>query len=186
MNANPIGLIIIAIAALTAGVIWLVKNWKDVVAWMKKVWDQFKQTKFVQGIINSFKIFISVIQKVIDKIKNIGAKIKEFIIDKFKAVSEFVGKIVDRVARFFGRKDAIKAEESVTITNSATADLANKAMLNAGSINRPSQVQTRDNRQPQQIQSNNRVDMYINDRSRNNQVYVEGTGINVKQTGYAQ
>ncbi len=186
MNANPIGLIIIAIAALTAGVIWLVKNWKDVVAWMKKVWDQFKQTKFVQGIINSFKIFVAVIQKVIDKLKQIGAKIKEFIIDKFKAVSEFVGKIVDRVAKFFGRKDAIKAEESVTITNSATADLANKAMLNAGSINRPSQVQTRDSRQPQQIQSNNRVDMYINDRSRNNQVYVEGTGINVKQTGYAQ
>jgi len=186
MNANPIGLIIIAIAALTAGVIWLVKNWKDVVAWMQKVWEQFKQTKFVQGIINSFEIFVAVIQKVIDKIKEIGAKIKEFIIDKFKAVSEFVGKIVDRVARFFGRKDAIKAEESVTITNSATADLANKAMLNAGSINRPSQVQTRDNRQPQQIESRNRVDMYINDRSRNNQVYVEGTGINVKQTGYAQ
>lgn len=35
MNANPIGIIILAIAALTTGIIALIKNWEEVVNWIK-------------------------------------------------------------------------------------------------------------------------------------------------------
>lgn len=36
MSANPIGIVIVAVAALAAGVYWLVKNWQSVVAWVQK------------------------------------------------------------------------------------------------------------------------------------------------------
>ena len=41
MSANPIGLVIIAIAALIAGIILLVKNWDTVVAFLKGAWQGF-------------------------------------------------------------------------------------------------------------------------------------------------
>ncbi|WDL96410.1 hypothetical protein [Alicyclobacillus sp. ALC3] len=41
MDANPISLIIIAIAALVAGIVVLVTHWKQVVAWLKEAWNWF-------------------------------------------------------------------------------------------------------------------------------------------------
>lgn len=41
MSANPIGLVIIAIVALIAGIILLVKNWDTVVAFLKGAWQGF-------------------------------------------------------------------------------------------------------------------------------------------------
>ena len=43
MTANPIGIIIMAIAALVAAVIWLWNNWDKVVAWISGLWDKFAQ-----------------------------------------------------------------------------------------------------------------------------------------------
>jgi len=42
MTANPIGLIIMAIAALVVGIILLVKNWDKVKAALQKVWEKIK------------------------------------------------------------------------------------------------------------------------------------------------
>ena len=39
MAANPIGLIIVAVAALIAGIVLLVKNWEKVWAWLNKIFD---------------------------------------------------------------------------------------------------------------------------------------------------
>ena len=41
MSANPIGLIIAAVAALVAAIVLLWKNWDKVVAFMKKAWEKF-------------------------------------------------------------------------------------------------------------------------------------------------
>jgi hypothetical protein len=206
MNANPIGLIIIAIAALAAGIIWLVKNWKDVVIWMQKVWEQFKQTKFIQAIIKSFEIFVNVIKNVVDKLKEIGNAIKTFIIDKFKAISEFVSKIVDRVSKFFGRKDKIKAEENLNIQVERQGNLQDVVSRNAGTdlvnnfqnqqnllqgtegvtfneiTNR--EVITRERNNPIVAENKSRVDLFLNNRASNTEVFTEGTGVEVHNTGY--
>ena len=47
MSANPIGLIIIGIAALIAGIVLLVLNWEKVVTFLKNVWN--KVVDFVVG-----------------------------------------------------------------------------------------------------------------------------------------
>lgn len=47
MSANPIGIIIIAIAALIAGIVLLILNWDKVVAFLKNVWN--KVVNFVVG-----------------------------------------------------------------------------------------------------------------------------------------
>lgn len=103
--ANPITWIVIGIIALIAIIVLLVKNWDKVTAAIKKVWEQFKNTAFIQNIIAKFKAFVAIIQPLIDKLKEIGKAIKEFIIDKFKKVSEFVSKIVSAVQKFFGKDD---------------------------------------------------------------------------------
>lgn len=67
MTANPIGIIIVAIGALVAGIIWLTKNWDKVSAAMQKVWD------FMKRIAAWIKdTFLAQIQKVIDGFKIIG------------------------------------------------------------------------------------------------------------------
>lgn len=39
MDANPISLIILGVALLTAGIVWLVVNWKSVVAFLRNAWQ---------------------------------------------------------------------------------------------------------------------------------------------------
>lgn len=60
MSANPIGLIILAIAGLVAGIIALVKNWDKVIAALKVAWNWFVQLKntvvdFVKNAIDWLK-----------------------------------------------------------------------------------------------------------------------------------
>lgn len=212
MNANPIGIIITAIAALTAGVIWLVKNWEQVVVWMKKVWEQFKNDKFIKNIIDKFNFFREVLRALIDKLKEIGRAIKEFVIDKFRKVSDFVKRIVDSVKRFFGRgDDTIKAEETLIVQaerqgniqdlagQAAGGDLINNfaaeeslirdANSQAPAINEINntntrEVITRNNNQFTPQQSNNRVDLFVNNRAGGTEVFTEGTGVNVEKTGF--
>ncbi len=194
--ANPITWIVIAIIALIAAIVLLVIHWKQVVTWIKKVWDQFKNTKFIKKVIEYFNNFIVVIKNVINKLKEIGKAIKTFVIDKFKAVSELVGNIVDRVAKFFGRKDTITAEETLRIqaekqgsyqdivSKNAGGDLVNLPMnqINQNTLTNKEVITNQNNKQ-QPVQKNNRVDLYINDRSKETQSYVEGD-VDVHNTGY--
>lgn len=125
--ANPITWIVVGIIALIAVIILLVKNWDKVTAAIKKVWDQFKNTEFIQNIIEKFKAFMVIIKPLIDWMKKVGSVIKEYIIDKFRQVSEFIGKIIDKVQKFFGKEDesvitggAVKKEiEISSSTNNA-------------------------------------------------------------------
>lgn len=61
MDMNPIGLIIIGVAALTVGIVLLVKHWKTVVHWLKNAWAWFKHLNIhVQVLIASFVPFIGI------------------------------------------------------------------------------------------------------------------------------
>ena len=55
MSANPIGLVIIAIAAIIAIIIVLVKNWDKVTEVVGKAWDKIKE--FASGAWNALKDF---------------------------------------------------------------------------------------------------------------------------------
>jgi phage-related protein len=132
VSANPIGLIIIAIVALIAIIILLVKNWDTVVEFLKKAWEFIKQTAitvweaikdFFIGIWNSIKDFIA---DAIDKVKEIFLKfhplgiimrnwepIKDFITDTWNNILGFLsglpGKIRSRVSGMFDSfKDAFR------------------------------------------------------------------------------
>jgi len=99
MSANPIGLIILAIAALVAAIVWMVKHWDKVKEAFKKVWD---------AIVNAFR-------KVVEFFKAAGKKILDFLLAPIKAIKagwdKFVGfmkSVPGNVAGFFkGIKDKI-------------------------------------------------------------------------------
>ena len=55
MDANPVGLVILAIAALIAIIILLVKNWDTISAWLKSVWNAF--IGWAKGVWDSFAQF---------------------------------------------------------------------------------------------------------------------------------
>jgi uncharacterized membrane protein YuzA (DUF378 family) len=57
MNANPIGLIIMGIAALIAIIILCVKNWDKIIAALKKAWEWIKNVAGIvkDGLCNAFK-----------------------------------------------------------------------------------------------------------------------------------
>lgn len=52
VSANPIGLIILAIVALVAAIVWLVLNWDTVVAWITTVWSGF--ITWITGVMEGF------------------------------------------------------------------------------------------------------------------------------------
>ena len=43
MTANPIGLVVVALATLGVGIALVVKHWKDIVTWIKKAWGWLKK-----------------------------------------------------------------------------------------------------------------------------------------------
>ena len=67
LNANPIFLIITAVAALVAGIIWLTKNWDKVSVAMNKVWDFMK--KIAAWIKDTF---LAQIDKIVQGFQAIG------------------------------------------------------------------------------------------------------------------
>lgn len=74
LSANVIGIVIVAIAALAAGITWLVLNWDKVVAVLKKVWDWIANVG--QKFLLLVPIYGLLISGIIEVIKQFG-KIKE-------------------------------------------------------------------------------------------------------------
>ena len=71
LAANPIVLIIAAIALLVIGIIELIKHWDEVKATAIKVWDSVteKTTKFKDSFVEKFNAIKDKAQEVIDKVK---------------------------------------------------------------------------------------------------------------------
>lgn len=78
MSANPIGLIIIAVAALIAIIILLVKNWDAVVGFLRTVWEGFVTwiRSFMGGYID---FWIAAWQKIIMVVQIVWNNIKTYI-----------------------------------------------------------------------------------------------------------
>lgn len=54
LDANPIGVVIMAIAALVAAVIWLVNHWKQVTAYLEGMWASWKAG--FHGLVDTVKL----------------------------------------------------------------------------------------------------------------------------------
>lgn len=101
MNANPIGLIVLAIGALIGIIILCIKHWDDIKAaagravdWIKKKWAAIGEW---------FKT------KVVQPIKNVFSGIKEWFQQKFKAAYDAIKAVFGTIGNWFGEKyQAIK------------------------------------------------------------------------------
>ncbi|QQE80934.1 hypothetical protein [Alicyclobacillus sp. SO9] len=87
MDANPVALVIIGIAALVAAVVELVRHWHQVIAWLGRVWNSFRHlglgVQFALAMLNPF----------------IG--IPALIIAHWRQISNFFGTIVRDVESGF-------------------------------------------------------------------------------------
>ena len=108
MSANPIGLVILAIAAIIAIIVLLVKNWDTVTEVVGKVWDAIKNFAkdawnaikgfgsriegFVQGVISDFKALPGAML-------NVG---KDIIYGIWNGIQSLAGWLKTKVFNFFG------------------------------------------------------------------------------------
>lgn len=114
LTANPVGVIIVAIAALIAIIILCVKHWDDITAAMARCWDWVKKNQeAVLGIIavftGPFGFIISIVREfwnewdritqaftnggIIAGLKQIGATILSALLAPLRGVFELLGKI---------------------------------------------------------------------------------------------
>ena len=115
MTANPIGLIIAAVAALIGIVILLVKNWDKVKDALLKVWETVKGVfskigEFFAGIFDKIKApFVKAINWVKENWKTIVlfiinpfAGIFKILYDKCEGFRNFINGIVEKIKAIFG------------------------------------------------------------------------------------
>ncbi len=116
MAANPIGLIIIAIAALVAAVIYLIRNWDKVIAGFKAGWEIMK-------LIGNFikDVFMFQINKLVEGFKIIWETIKtgwqavkDFFLKIWEKIKEPFQKIGDFFKQFGGKKTEVNINENQT------------------------------------------------------------------------
>lgn len=94
MAANPIGLIITAVAALIAIIVLLVKNWDNVVRFIKELWDKFVGfwKGLWEGIKNAMMAALNFLKKAWEKFVGF---LEDFVFrpvsDFFKGVAEALG-----------------------------------------------------------------------------------------------
>ena len=114
MNANPIGLVIGAIAVLVGGLWLLYKNWDFVKAKVQELWAKLdknplgKVLKFIikfgnpiGGLINLFLFFKRVITENWDTIKGFGGYIWNGLVGAFNYVSEIISGVCSIVGGVF-------------------------------------------------------------------------------------
>ena len=102
MNANPIGLIILAITALIVAVMAMVKNWESVSAFFKKLWKNIKD-----GFLNLIDFLKGIGEKIWNAIKNAINRVGQWgseMVNKAKtAVSNFVQRVASTLSAIPGK-----------------------------------------------------------------------------------
>lgn len=116
MNANPIGLVILAVTALIAIVMALVKNWESVSAFFKNLWEGIKNT-FNSAVEGIKKIMGNLVTSAVNKLKELPKKVVsiggDLISGLWKGVkdkltwlknklSSFATSVLDSIKSFFG------------------------------------------------------------------------------------
>lgn len=143
LTANPVGVIIVAIAALLAIIIVCVKHWDDITAAMARGWDWIKKNQeAVLGIIGVFSgpfaVVVSVVREfwnewdritqafknggVVAGLKQIGATILSALLAPLQGVFELLGKVPgvgkhfkDFAANIEGFRNQVKGIEEPTV-----------------------------------------------------------------------
>lgn len=88
MSLNPIGLIIIGVASLVAGIVMLVQNWDKVTAALKRVWGWFSKlldNPFIAAAATLFAPFITIPALIIKHWEPL-MKFINSVLDKFSAI----------------------------------------------------------------------------------------------------
>ena len=107
MSANPIGLVIIAIAAIIAIIVLLVKNWDNVTEAVGKVWEKIKEVipkawekvkEFANKVIGFVKDIIEAYLSIPGKMFEIG---KDIVIGLWNGIQNMAGWLKDKVVGFF-------------------------------------------------------------------------------------
>lgn len=143
LTANPVGVIIVAIAALVAIIIACVKHWDDITAAMARGWDWIKKNQeAVLGIIGVFSgpfaVVISVVREfwnewdritqafkngdIVAGLKQIGATILSALLVPLQGVFELLSKVPgvgkhfkDFAANIEGFRNQVKGIEEPTV-----------------------------------------------------------------------
>ena len=169
-------------------ILGIIQVFKDLVNWVKTSDSGF--AKFIrngiQGLIMSFKILGHVFNKIGEAFKKVWDWIKK-IAEPVKDFFKFIGNSV-KVA--LGTLDVDVVPDIKNATGMTTQEmgatsrnLADTALKQDISINQANKEVITRNDQKEVQQQNSRLDMYINDRTKNTEIYTEGTGVNVKTTG---
>ena len=116
MNANPIGLVILAVTALITIVMALVKNWESVSTFFKNLWDNIKN--IFNSAVNGIKTIMgNLVTSAVNKLKEIPSKVISIggdlvsglwqgVKDKLnwlkQKLSSFATSVLDSIKDFFG------------------------------------------------------------------------------------
>ena len=96
LTANPIGLVIAAIGALVAGVIYAYNN---------------------------FEGFRNICDKVWEAVKSVASAVWDFLVSAFEKASAVIKKAWEWVKKFFGIKDDASAKEAATTLDKQTESI---------------------------------------------------------------
>ncbi len=148
--ANPITWIVVGIAALVAGAIWLWNNWDQVSTWLSAAWGKMKEAfsaaldsmAVILQSINPFGLIINLVNDVIKDLFGIDlgeigmkwiASLLEGIKAKWANISSFLGNAASGISDFFGFGDNDSpATANGLANNTATYGTALPSILPGG------------------------------------------------------
>lgn len=113
LNANPIGLVVIAVAAAIGAVVLLVKHW-DIIK--EKIWQL---TQFLWEH-HPFKWLIDVVDKIFPGFKAQMTVLWDWIKGRFEALLGWFTEVWDKVKSFFGSSDSPQAAVKLATLPTAT------------------------------------------------------------------
>ncbi len=191
LSLNPIGLVIIAIAALIAVVAVMVTKWNEwgaalslslgplgmiisMVQSFRRNWDVIKNSFAEGGIVAGLKaigntIFDAILMPLQQLLK---------LIAKIPGMGDLVNPLVDKMQRF---REGLGVNVTTNESGEAFGDGGSNTTNNIFSGNAPL-LNNQNNDKQQDISS--RIDLMINNRAGGTEVLTEGTGVNVESTGY--
>lgn len=155
MSANPIGLIIAAVVALAAGFVVLYKKcegFRNIVNAMGKsvvdvfVWIYDSVSSVLKGLVDGIMAMVTSAGVIVAKIPKFfseafsgalktGVDFVNNILNKFKPLTDFFGKIGDKVSKIFGGKKTMQVE--VAATQAAASNTALPGHADGGIYTRP-------------------------------------------------
>ncbi len=111
MNANPVGIIITAIAALTAGLFALYKHCRPFREWVDKMWKATKELAKViwDALVEAFKVLWEWIKKIIMAYVNLY----KYIFNKVIAIFKKLGKAIESVIAWFKELFGLTEDSSI-------------------------------------------------------------------------